>query len=121
MNTLKEISNSKNLVASLQQKYNNFLSELDTLNKVNPQLAQSLKIGPAETEWRPANTFKYRDFVWNLADRLDSFKRRLIQEYPKYKDIITLYCDLFLNLEINPVKINKAEEISNILNTKLDK
>jgi hypothetical protein len=50
MNTLKEISDSKNLVASLQQKYNNFLSELDTLNKVNPQLSQSLKIGPAETE-----------------------------------------------------------------------
>lgn len=121
MDTPKKASNYQNLITSTQQKYNSFLSELEILYKINPQLAQQLKMGPAETEGRPVSTFKYRDFSWGLADRLDSFKRRLIEEYPKYKDIITLYCDLFSRLEVNPFKINKSGEISDILSTKSDK
>jgi hypothetical protein len=42
-----------------------------------------------------------------------------MEENPaKYKDVITLYCDLFLKLEINPININPAQELRDILSKK---
>ena len=103
----------------LMPQYRQFLSELEKLYKCNPKLAQEFKMWPRETEWRPASTFKYPEFERKLWDRLDAFKRRLMEENPtKYKDVITLYCDLFLKLEINPININPVQELRDILSKK---
>lgn len=116
-----EKTDSEKSLKSLQQKHNEFLSKLEELYKCNPQLAQELKMWPRETEWRPASTFKYPDFKWELSDRLNSFKHRLIEEnLPKYKDVIDLYCELFLKLEINPFnfEIDQTQKLWDTLSKK---
>jgi hypothetical protein len=95
------------------------MSKREMVRKCNPQLWQEFQNGPIETEGRPASTFKYREYTWKLENRLISFKGRLVEEFPKYEDVITLYCDLFLKLERNPIKSDLTQELTDILSGKL--
>lgn len=116
MYIIMEIPNSQELPMNLKPQYRDFLSELENLYKCNPKLAQEFKVWPRETEWRPESTFKDPNFEWKLSDRIDSFKRKLIDENPqKYEDVITLYCELYLKLERNPTKIDSTHELRDIL------
>lgn len=104
---------------SYMQKYSKLMSKREMVRKCNPQLWQEFQNGPIETEGRPASTFKYREYTWKLENRLISFKGRLVGEFPKYEDVITLYCDLFLKLGKNPIKNDTSQELTDILSGKL--
>lgn len=113
----EQFSNQKLII----QTYNLLWTELENLYIINNQLFRELKIWPLYNEWRPEETFKEREFKRDLQDRLNSFRIRLIEQYPKYKNIINNYCDLFLAIEINPININKEEELFDILSKRSDK
>ena len=105
---------------SIIQTYHLFWTELENLWKTNDLLFRELKIWPLYNEWRPEETFKNREFKWELKDRLNSFKNRLIEQYPKHKKIINIYYNLFLAFGINPINISKEEELFGILSKKID-
>jgi hypothetical protein len=86
------------------------------LRKYNQSLYQELQSWPLRTEWRTPDTFK-DPTEWPLDKRLEHFKNRLSKDYKKYGEIIELYCDLYMQLEIDPFNINKAQKILDTLNS----
>lgn len=101
---------------SIIQTYKLFRTELENLYKATPPLVREFKMWPLFSEWISEENFQNRKFKRELKDRLNYFKNRLIKEYPKHKEIIDNYYNLFLTIGINPININKEKDLFDILN-----
>ena len=108
----------EDLSRHLQDEYSTFMNKLEELHKRNESLFNELKLWPSYTEWRPATSFKDIQMKWGLQNMLTAFRERLIWQYPEHQEIIDIYYRLFMELEINPLTINKSQDILDILDKK---
>lgn len=115
LNTHWSNSSVEKVAENLKKQRKILLDQLWNLRNDCYPLFQELSIWPKYTEWRRTETFNNVRFKRWLENRLDSFKERLKWEYPKYENIISLYCLLYATLEINPCNIRKEDEILDIL------